>query len=100
MFSARSRIRRRGAVSACDEVAKACDPLALMASKGCVLVNWQPRHKQDEEAAGEEASTGAADTEPSTQHVAPPNGCAKAQAVRRTVVCRTVASAAVTAITK
>ena len=41
-----------------------------MASKGCVLVNWRPRHKQDEEAAGEEASTGAADTEPSTQHVA------------------------------
>jgi hypothetical protein len=29
-----------------DEVAKACDipKLALMASKGCVLVSWQPRH--------------------------------------------------------
>jgi hypothetical protein len=43
--------------------------LALMASKGCVLVNWQPRHQQDEEAAGEEASTGGADTEPNTRHI-------------------------------
>jgi len=42
---------------------------ALMASKGCVLVSWQPRHQQDEEAADEEASTGSADTEPCTQHV-------------------------------
>jgi hypothetical protein len=42
---------------------------ALMASKGCVLVSWQPRHQQDEEAADEEASTGGADTEPGTQHV-------------------------------
>src|SRR6516164_7086289 len=28
-------------------------------SKGCVLVNWQPRHQQDEEAAGEDSSTAA-----------------------------------------
>src|SRR5215467_829770 len=42
---------------------------ALMASKGCVLVSWQPRHQQDEAAADEEASTGSADTEPCTQHV-------------------------------
>jgi hypothetical protein len=41
--------------------------LALMASKGCVLVSWQPRHQEDEEAAGEEASTGGADTEPRFQ---------------------------------
>jgi len=29
-----------------DEVAKACGipKLALMASKSCVLVSWQPRH--------------------------------------------------------
>ena len=40
-----------------------------MASKGCVLVNWQPRHQQDDEATGEDASTGSADTEPCTQHV-------------------------------
>ena len=44
--------------------------LALAASKGCcVLVSWQPRHQQDDEAAGEDASTGSADTEPCTQHV-------------------------------
>jgi hypothetical protein len=70
-----------------------------MASKGCVLVNWQPRHQQDEEAAGEEASTGGADTEPNTRHVSHPN-VAVAQAVGWRVVCRTVASAAVMAITK
>jgi hypothetical protein len=44
-----------------------------MASKGCVLVNWQPRHQQDEEAAGKEASTGGADTEPNTRHMSRPN---------------------------
>jgi hypothetical protein len=44
-----------------------------MASKGCVLVNWQPRHQQDEEAAGEDASTGSADTEPNTLHVSRPD---------------------------
>ena len=84
-----------------DEVAKACDipKLALMASKGCVLVNWQPRRQQDEEATGDEASTGGADTEPSAQHVSRPN-VAVAQAVQWRVVCRTVASAAVMAITK
>jgi len=70
-----------------------------MASKGCVLVNWQPRHQQDEEAAGEEASTGGADTEPNTRHVSRPN-VAAAQAVRWRVACRTVALAAVMAITK
>jgi hypothetical protein len=38
-----------------------------------VLVSWQPRHQQDEEAADEEGSTGGADTEPSTQrHVSRP----------------------------
>jgi hypothetical protein len=42
-----------------------------MASKGCVLVNWQPRHQQDEESAGEDASTGGADTEPNTRHGQP-----------------------------
>ena len=70
-----------------------------MASKGCVLVNWQPRHQQDEEAADEEASTGGAETEPNTRHMSRPN-VAVAQAVRWRVVCRTVASAAVMAITK
>ena len=70
-----------------------------MASKGCVLVNWQPRHQQYEEAAGEEASTGGADTEPNTRHVSRPN-VAAAQAVRWRVACRTVALAAVMAITK
>jgi hypothetical protein len=54
--------------------------LALMASKGCVLVSWQPRHQEDEEAAGEEASTGGADTEPNTRHMSRPN-VAVAQAV-------------------
>jgi hypothetical protein len=59
-----------------------------MALKGCVLVSWQPRHQQDEEAAGEDASTGGADTEPSTQHVSRPKvhvsrpNVAVAQAVR------------------
>src|SRR5262249_50168138 len=47
--------------------------LALMASKGCVLVNWRPRHQQDEEPTGEEASTGGADTEPNTRHLSRPN---------------------------
>ena len=47
--------------------------LALTASKGCVLVNWQPRHQQDDEAAGEDASTGSADTEPNTLHVSRPD---------------------------
>jgi hypothetical protein len=70
-----------------------------MASKGCALVNWQPRHQQDEKAAGEEASTGDADTEPNTRNKSRPN-VAAAQAVRWRVVCRTVASAAVMAITK
>jgi hypothetical protein len=46
-----------------------------MASKGCVLVNWQPRHQQDEEATGEDASTGSADTEPNTLHVSRPDRC-------------------------
>src|SRR5262245_49622220 len=55
--------------------------LALMASKSCVLVNWQPRHQQEEEAAGEEASTGGADTEPNTRHMSRPN-VAVAQAIR------------------
>ena len=44
-----------------------------MASKGCVLDSWQPRHQQDEDAADEEASTGSADTEPCTQHVSRPD---------------------------
>jgi hypothetical protein len=70
-----------------------------MASKGCVLVSWQPRHQQDEETAGEEASTGGADTKPSTRHVSRPD-VAVAQAVRWRVACRTVASTAVMAITK
>jgi len=35
-----------------------------MASKARVLVNRQPRHKQDEEAADKGAKTGGADTEP------------------------------------
>jgi hypothetical protein len=40
-----------------------------------VLVSWQPRHQQDEEAADDEASTGSADTEPCTvsRHVGRPN---------------------------
>jgi hypothetical protein len=73
----------------------------LMASKGCVLVSWQPRHQQDEEAADDEASTGSADTEPCTvsRHVGRPKRCGT-QGVRWRVVCRTVASAAVMAITK
>ena len=37
---------------------------ALMASKRCVLVSWQPRHQQDEEAADKGAKTAGADTEP------------------------------------
>jgi hypothetical protein len=40
-----------------------------------MLVNWQPRHQQDEEAAGEDASTGSADTEPNTLHVSRPDVC-------------------------
>jgi hypothetical protein len=35
-----------------------------MASKARVLVNRQPRHKQDEEAADKGAKTAGADTEP------------------------------------
>jgi hypothetical protein len=76
---------------------------ALMASKGCVLVSWQPRHQQDEEAADEEASTGSADTEPCTQHVSRHVGrpnVAVLKAFDGEAVCRTVASAAVMAITK
>jgi hypothetical protein len=45
-----------------------------------MLVNWQPRHQQDEESAGEDASTGGADTEPNTLHVSRPD-VAVAQAV-------------------
>jgi hypothetical protein len=42
--------------------------LALMASRAVCLSSWQPRHQQDEEAAGEDAKTGGADTEPSTEN--------------------------------
>jgi hypothetical protein len=64
-----------------------------------VLVNWQPRHQQDDEATGEDASTGSADTEPNTLHVSRPD-VVVAQAVGWGAVCRTMASAAVMAITK
>jgi len=40
-----------------------------------VLVNWQPRHQQDEESASEDASTGGANTEPNTRHMSPSKRC-------------------------
>jgi hypothetical protein len=39
-------------------------PVRLMASRDRVLVNRQPRHQQDEEAADKGAKTAGADTEP------------------------------------
>jgi hypothetical protein len=50
--------------------------LALMASRA-VCLSWQSRRQQDEEAAGQDATKGGADTEPSTDSVE--HDCASAQ---------------------